>query len=116
MLKRELFDKLVEKGKMERGVIQGMHGSWGSGIATLMISGRPVHCDNGATVRALDAAFGDVITDGHCFDVSKIVGKEIYYSMDDMGLILECFTPADDPQLDEEIDNKKAKAMIRGLG
>lgn len=113
MTRRELMDKLVKKGKMNRGVIQAMHGSWGSGLATMMISGRMVPCDNGPTVRALEGAFGDIIQEGHTFSVKSIIGKEIYYSLEDFGLVLESFTPVDDPQLDEEIENRRARAILR---
>ena len=81
------------KAIVHRGIIEGFHGSWLSGLATLIISGRPVHCDNAPTVRALEGCFGDVIAEGHSVNQKGIVGKDIVYSMDEMGLILEAFTP-----------------------
>jgi len=85
-----------------KGTILGFYGSWGSGIATLSIkteSGEHVNipCDNGPTVRALDAIF-DCIGSGHTINVDKIKGKKIKYEMDDMGLVLGWIAP------DEETD------------
>jgi hypothetical protein len=84
-----------------KGRIVAFGGSWGSGLGTLVIDdekrGRvSILCENGATVRALDAAFCNVIGDAH--DVKTDgghVGQGIYYSTDDFG-ILEAFTPVDD--------------------
>lgn len=80
---------------MERGTIVELRGSWGSGIATLVLDtdkGRVyVPCDNGITVRALNAAFPGFITDGHCVDNSVIEGQEIAYATDDLGLTLAGF-------------------------
>ena len=49
---------------MDRGTIDGFSGSWDSGLGYLVIDGQPVPCDNAATVRALEACFGGVITPG----------------------------------------------------
>jgi benzoyl-CoA reductase/2-hydroxyglutaryl-CoA dehydratase subunit BcrC/BadD/HgdB len=81
--------------KRLRGTITGFQGSWMSGIANLMIDGVPVLCDNGPTVRALEAAFGNVIDNAHCVNQEAIIGKEIYYSEDFMGM-LEGFTPVEE--------------------
>jgi len=70
------------------GTITGFSGSWGSGLATLFVDGVPIPCDNGATVRALASCFEDVITSGHCVNVSALIGKRIRYGMDDFGLCL----------------------------
>ena len=85
------------------GTILGFYGSWGSGIATLSIkteSGEHVNipCDNGPTVRALDAIFDNVIGPNHSLNNSAIKGKKIIYEMDDMGLVLGWIAP------DEETD------------
>ena len=104
-------DKVKEEVKytVYRDQIAGFHGSWGSGLASLTFeSGRSVMCENGQTVRALDACFGDVITEGHCVDQQAIIGKDIVWSMDDLG-ILEGFTPACEwrgelPELGGEIE------------
>ena len=81
-----------------RKTINGLHGSWGSGLATLCFQdGSSVYCDNGATVRAMDAAFGDVIAEGHCINSEALAGKEIIVILDDMGMnMLEGFCPVDD--------------------
>ncbi len=87
---------------MNRGIIRGFQGFFGSGIAYLLIEGsvtgivQQVPCENGATVRALESAFGDVIGEGHCVDPNGgHVDQEVYWSLDEYGLILEAFTPVD---------------------
>ena len=104
MIRQELFDRLVERGEVRRGTITGFRGSWMSGIGYLLVDGVGVACENAPTVRALDACFGDVIAEGHTVSQEAIIGKEIYYSMDDMGLVLGGFTPVDEPGWDDEID------------
>ena len=85
-----------------RGRIQGFEGSWGSGLGFLTIEDSETHrlmripCDNAPTVRALEAAFGNVIGSAH--DVNGNgghIGKEIYWSHDEMGLVLGGFTPVE---------------------
>lgn len=105
MTRRELLDKRVAEGTTYKGTINGFHGSWLSGLGTLVIGGLPVHCENGATVRALDACFGDVIGPGHTVCQEAIAGKEIYYDIDFIG-VLDGFTPADSPELDEEVEEQ----------
>lgn len=75
------------------GQIEGFSGSWGSGLAVIVIGGTPVHCDNGATVRALDAAFPGFIAPGHTVNPDRIDGERIIYSYDEMGMCLGGFTP-----------------------
>jgi hypothetical protein len=77
---------------IHRGKIEEFH-SWGSGIATLIISSKPVHCEKAPTVRALDSCFGNVITADHCVNNRAIRGKDIVYWMDEFGLILGGFVP-----------------------
>ena len=80
-----------------RGTIDCFAGSWGSGLATLAFcEGNSVHCNNGPLVRALDGAFGNVITDGHCVNNDAIHGKEIVYWFDEMGLCMAGFIPVDE--------------------
>jgi hypothetical protein len=101
---------LLERADMRLATILGFQGTWGSGLGSLVLSTPEgeikVPCDNGATVRALEAAFGDVIGDAH--DVRGSgghVGKQIIYSMDEMGLVLGGFTKADDQdEVDELLD------------
>jgi hypothetical protein len=78
-----------------RGIIEGFGGSWGSGIGVLYISGIPVNCENAQTVRSLDACFGNVITSGHGVNQNAIIGKDIVYTTDRLGM-LEGFTPYED--------------------
>jgi hypothetical protein len=85
-----------------KGTILGLGGTWMSGLAHLRIRDErrgevTVHCDNGATVRALESCVGDVIGDGHTINNKDggHIGREVYYSTDNFG-ILEAFTPVDD--------------------
>jgi hypothetical protein len=79
------------------GTIISFQGSWGSGLATLVLQaddGQAYHipCDNGPTVRALAAAFGDgVIGAGHTVNVQALCGKRIRAFYDDFGLALGGF-------------------------
>jgi len=88
--------------EIRKGKLIQFHGSWGSGLATLEIedseTGTHEHipCDNGATVRALEAAFGDVITEGHTANGDGYKGQEVYWSYDEFGLVLAVFTPVAD--------------------
>ena len=88
--------------EIRKGRLIQFHGSWGSGLGILVIedskTGVPEHvpCDNGATVRALEAAFGDVITPEHTANGNGYKGQEVYWSYDELGLVLEGFTPVAD--------------------
>ena len=83
--------------KIMRGTIFGLHGMWGSGLATLCFEdGTSVPCDNGTTVRAMDACFGGVIGEAHTINQDALIGKEIYWSYDEFGLVLGGFTPVDE--------------------
>jgi len=92
--------------EIKKGRLIQFHGSWGSGLATLEIedSETGIHelipCDNGATVRALESAFGDVITEGHTANGDGYKGQEVYWSLDELGLVLEGFTPVEDVSSD----------------
>jgi len=61
---------------IHRGIIKGFSGSWGSGLGYLSIEDsktsivESIPCDNGATVRALEGCFGNVIGKGHCIKES----------------------------------------------
>ena len=76
------------------GTIQDFRGSWSSGLAELVIDGQAIPCDNAATVRALDALFGDVIGPGQTVRLQAIRGKRVAYRLDDQGLVLEALAPA----------------------
>ena len=77
-----------------RARIFGFHGSWSSGIATLEVvlaNGRTrlVYCENGPTVRALDACFGNVIGPNRTVSVpAHIRDREVVLSLDRMGMLL----------------------------
>ena len=87
---------------IRKGRLIQFRGSWGSGLGTLEIEDsetgerEPVPCDNGATVRALETAFGNVITNGHTANGDGYKGREVYWSLDELGLVLEGFTPVED--------------------
>ena len=89
--------------EIKKGKIKDLQGSWGSGMAILVVEtdeGREsLPCDNGPTVRALDSCFG-VIEPGHTFNIKNAVDKEIFYSMDELGLLLAGFTPVEDAPIE----------------
>lgn len=92
--------------KVYRGVIEDVRGSWGSGLATLVLKDpdgnmKEVYADNGPLIRSLDSAFGEVIQEGHTFSVGAVRGQELVYAMDDMGLCRAGFVPLADWDGDE---------------
>ena len=101
--------------EIRKGRLIQFHGSWGSGLGTLEIEDSEtgmrehVHCDNGATIRALEAAFGDVITPGHTANGNGYKGREVYWSYDELGLVFGRFTPVEDasPELVDCYKGKK---------
>jgi hypothetical protein len=75
-----------------RGTIMSVSASWGSGLMALSIKKGDgkieiVRGDNGPTVRALMNVFGSDIVRGHSLQVDRIVGQEIGYDTDDLGLL-----------------------------
>lgn len=88
--------------EIKKGKITGFSGSFGSGIGYLGVDDEKdghveVPCDNGPTVRSLQAAFGNAIGPGHTVNSEGgHVGQTIYYVMDDMDLCLGGFVPEDD--------------------
>lgn len=95
--------------KINRGIIKEFRGSWQSGLGSLILESLDgglvmVPCENGATVRALDACFGGVIDQAHGVNQEAIAGKEIYWSYDEYGCLLGGFTPV------EEAEEKLLKA------
>ena len=88
--------------EIRKGKLVQFRGSWGSGLGILEIedseTGECEHvpCDNGATVRALEAAFGNTITPAHTANGDGYKGREVYWSLDEFGLVLEGFTPVED--------------------
>jgi len=92
---------------VNRDKIKALHGSFGSGLASLSFeSGRSVCCDNGPTVRALQAATdegdgGRAIGPGHTINNEGIKGLDIIWFEDDLGLILGGFAlVSDHPELE----------------
>jgi len=79
---------------MQKGIIAGISGHPMSGLWTLMFEeGEMVHISSGYGVRNLAAAFG--ATEGSGDLLEKIQGQEVYYSVDEFG-VLEGFTPVDE--------------------
>ena len=87
---------------IRKGKIKNFVGSWSSGLGYLLIQDsangeiEQDPCDNGPTVRALEDCFGNVITPGHTARGKGYRDKEIYWNMDEMGLVLGGFTPVED--------------------
>ncbi len=98
---------IIQKGKIIK-----FNGSWGSGLGNLSIKTdkgiKNIPCENPSTVRALESAFGDVITAGHTADGNGYKDQEIYFSVADYG-VLEGFVPVEEAsfQLIEEYEKQK---------
>ena len=86
---------------IRKGTIKDIVGSWSSGLGYLLIQDsetgeiEQVPCDNGPTVRTLEQCFGNVITAGHTAKGKGYRDREIFWSMDEMGLVLGGFTPVE---------------------
>ena len=90
-------DRFHEEDEMGllTGVISGLSGHPASGIWHLHFEDRSaVPIESGCGVRALAAAFGAREGSGDLLD--KIIGQEIVYAYDDMGLCMAGFTPMDE--------------------
>lgn len=73
-------------------------GSWGSGVGYLMLRDEEgylthVPCQNSPTVRALEDAFGNVITENPTANGKGYKNQWIYWYWDDFGLTLGGFVP-----------------------
>jgi hypothetical protein len=78
-----------------KDTISGLSGHPMSGLWLLQFeSGRSVHIESGYGVRQLASCFGATEGSGDLLD--KIVGKVVYWSYDEMGLVLGGFTPVDE--------------------
>jgi len=88
--------------QLNKGILKEFRGSWGSGIGQLLIEDsdtgitEAIPCDNAPTVRALESCFGNVITPGHAAGGNGFKGQEVFWSYDELGLILGGFTPVKD--------------------
>lgn len=97
---------------LQKGKLIQFSGSFGSGLAQISIEVdgqvQMFHCDNGTTVRSLENAFGNVITEGHTANGNGYKNKEIYFSVDNIG-VLEGFTPVEEatPELIEIFEKNK---------
>lgn len=106
--------------EIRKGKIRGFYGSWGSGVATLIIEDDElgdiqIFCENGQTVRSLESAFGNVIGPGHCINPKGgHMNKSIYWSYDEMDLMLGAFTPTKEARPELKALYKKQKAE-RGI-
>lgn len=85
---------------IRKGRIIGLFREPGSGLAMLALNddlrGKVlIPCEGNPTARAFDEAFGPgFIVDGVSTDNSVIQGEEIYYTLDQVG-VMETFTIAD---------------------
>jgi hypothetical protein len=102
-----------------KGKIKGFQGSWGSGLAMLLIKNEDgetdgVPCDNAPTVRALEDCFGNVITKGHTANGQGYIDKEIFYSLESWGT-LAGFTPVSEAseKLIQEYEKQKKVSKER---
>ncbi len=92
------------------GRLRGFRGNWMSGLGVLLIEDsetggvEEIPCKNTSTVRALEDCFGNVIGDDYVVKPNKESGfydKEVYWSLDEVGVIFDSFTPVD--QASEEL-------------
>lgn len=73
---------------MYTGIVEDFERTWGSGIGILVLKdGTRIPCENGPTVRALEACYPGFITDGHVVDVEAIKGQSIQYELTDWGTL-----------------------------
>ena len=95
---------------INKGTILAFYGGHLSGLAHLQIADSDtgessmIPCDNGATVRALEEMFGDVIAPAHTVDpAGGHVNQEVYWSYDELGLVMGGMTPVNEatPELIE---------------
>jgi hypothetical protein len=101
--------------EIRKGSIKDFVGSWSSGLGYLIIEDsetgntEQIPCDNGPTVRVLENCFGNVITQDHTAQGKGYRDREIYWAMDDMGLVLGGFTTVEDasPELIEAYEDQK---------
>lgn len=83
---------------VKRGTIRGVFSSGGMLKLTIELPPKPGHkhgekvtvfADNAPAIRAFDDAFGNVIVpQTHSFDPDAIIGKEIEWEVDDIGVML----------------------------
>ena len=93
---------MTKQEAVDNGLILGhiveFQGSWGSGLATLVVSTeegvRHFYADNGALVRTLDSIFGGVIGANHTVNQSAIRDQCIALAVDGLRLI-EGLMPVD---------------------
>lgn len=97
---------------IQKGILKQFGGSFGSGLGSLSIEVdgeiKQFPCDNGTTVRSLQNAFGDVITEGHTADGEGYKNQEVYFLISSWG-ILDGFVPVDEAseELINEFEDKK---------
>lgn len=87
--------RAIKEKTMKRGTITNARGQ--GGLLSLTIQGsngsQTVYGDNGPTVRALMSLFGSEIVSGHTLLVDRIVGQEVCYEVDDLGLLVSLAEP-----------------------
>jgi hypothetical protein len=88
--------KAAKEKHMERGTI--IDAKARGGLLSLTIRGpdgtdTEALGDNGPTVRALMGIFGREIVRGHTLLVDRVIGQEIVYELDDLGLLVSIGEP-----------------------
>lgn len=85
---------MIQKGKLIQFI-----GNFGSGLGFLSIEVKGLvnqySCDNSTTVRNLESAFGNTIKEGHTADGNGYKDQEVYFSVDDFGMLV-WFCPVDE--------------------
>ena len=95
------YDDERDFSGLKRGTIIEFQGSYMSGLAMLVVKDendmvKYVSCENTSMVKALESAFGNVISNSHNVKSDGgHVGKDIFYHVDDFGVI-EWFIPVED--------------------
>jgi len=110
---------LVKKGK-----IIDFEGTWGSGLATLIVEDEEgkiheIPCDNAPTVRALESAFGNIISAGRTANIKNAKGKWIFYELTDWGTLAgfvpEELAPDELIEAYEKEKEEREKKKLKGI-
>ena len=87
--------------KIEKGKIVSFATVKKSGLSTLILEDPKgnkvvVPCEHPATARAFDACYGGVLRKDGTADQTNLIGKVLYWSFEETGLVLGAFTPEDE--------------------
>ena len=79
--------------EIRRGILVEFQGTQESGVGYLLIRDsktgiiESVPCENAPTVRALEACFGNTITEGHTAEGVGYKGREVFWTCDWLGVL-----------------------------